>query len=73
MTNPCVLFVDDEEHLRIASEQALDLAGYDVKCFAAAKQVADFVSRNFYGVVVTDIRMPDMDGRSEERRVGKEC
>ncbi len=62
MTNPCVLFVDDEEHLRIASQQALDLAGYDVKCFSSAKQVADFVSRNFYGVVVTDIRMPDMDG-----------
>ncbi len=62
MKGPCILFVDDEKHIRIACQQALELAGYEVKCFASAEQVADFASRNFYGVIVTDIRMPKMDG-----------
>ncbi len=62
MTNPHVLFIDDEEHLRLASKQALDLAGFNVKCFSSAERIADLVSRNFDGVVVTDIRMPNMDG-----------
>jgi len=57
-----VLFVDDEEHLRIASKQALDLAGFEVECFSSAEHVADLVSRNFNGVVVTDIRLPGMSG-----------
>ena len=62
MTNSRVLFVDDEEHMRLASKQALDLAGLNVDCFSSAEQVADLVSRNFNGVVVSDIRMPGMDG-----------
>ena len=62
MTKPCVLFIDDEEHMRISSSQSLDLAGFKVKTFASAEQVPDIVSRNFPGVVVTDIRMPGIDG-----------
>ncbi len=62
MTKPCVLFIDDEEHMRISSSQSLDLAGFKVKTFASAEQVPDIVSRNFPGVVVTDIRMPDISG-----------
>ncbi len=60
--SPKVLFVDDEEHLRLASAQALELAGLNVECFANADHVADKVSRNFNGVVVTDIRMPGTNG-----------
>ena len=59
---PKVLFVDDEEHLRLASAQALELAGLDVECFDNGETVADKVSRNFNGVVVTDIRMPGING-----------
>lgn len=62
MTAQKVLFVDDEEHLRLASRQALDLAGFEVECFSSAERVRDFASRSFAGVVVTDIRMPGMDG-----------
>lgn len=62
MTGEQVFFVDDEEHLRLASQQALDLAGYKVKCFGYAEGVADHVSRSFPGIVVTDIRMPGIDG-----------
>ena len=62
MTTPKVLFVDDEEHIRIASAQTLELASFEVDCFASAKPVINLISREFNGVVVTDIRMPDMSG-----------
>lgn len=64
MSPPQVLFVDDEEHLRLASKQALDLAGFEVECFSSADRIRDFCSRNFAGVVVSDIRMPGQDGIS---------
>ena len=69
MMNPRVLFIDDEEHLRLASKQAFELVGLDVECFASARQVVDLVSQSFQGVVVTDIRMPDMDGMALMQRL----
>ena len=60
--NQRVLVIDDEEHLRLAVRQTLELAGFEVECFSSAEKVISLVSRDFEGVVVTDIRMPDMDG-----------
>ena len=31
-----VIFVDDEEHIRISNRQTLELAGYGVSCFERA-------------------------------------
>lgn len=59
---PTILLVDDEEELRRSSSQALDLAGFEVRSFAAGEPVLDIVGYGFDGIVVTDIRMPDMDG-----------
>lgn len=64
-----VVFVDDEDHLRLAAKQALDLADFDVECFPNADQVTDLISRNYTGVLVTDIRMPGMDGMELMQRV----
>ncbi|MEL6734670.1 MAG: sigma-54 dependent transcriptional regulator [Pseudomonadota bacterium] len=62
MTRPRAIFVDDEEHLRIAASQSFDLAGIDAACFGEAEVALGQLGRNFDGVVVTDIRMPKMDG-----------
>lgn len=57
-----VLFVDDEEHLRIAAAQSFDLADIKADCFAEAERALERLDDTFDGVVVTDIRMPGMDG-----------
>lgn len=57
-----VLFADDEKHIRIANQQTLDLAGFDVQCFSSAEQILPILSLEWSGVVVCDIRMPGMDG-----------
>ena len=57
-----VLLVDDEEDIRVSVGQALELRGFEVTAFARAERVLDRLGRDFTGVVVSDIRMPRMDG-----------
>ncbi|MDX8352508.1 sigma-54 dependent transcriptional regulator [Cognatiyoonia sp. IB215182] len=57
-----VVFVDDEEHLRLAAAQSFDLDGLSCACYSTASAALDALSPEYAGVVVTDIRMPGMDG-----------
>jgi len=66
---PVVLVVDDDPDLRASAVQALDLAGYVVQDVALAERALDYVSFGFPGVVLTDIRMPGMDGLTLMERI----
>ncbi|MGS2742451.1 sigma-54-dependent transcriptional regulator [Halomonas sp. LS-001] len=57
-----VMVIDDEAHLRITASQTLELGGYTPQCFESAEQALDALSSDFPGVIVSDIRMPGMDG-----------
>lgn len=57
-----ILFVDDEAHLRLAAEQSLMLADMKVACFAEPEKALSRIARDFMGILVTDIRLPGMDG-----------
>ncbi|WP_034160626.1 sigma-54-dependent transcriptional regulator [Sphingomonas sp. ERG5] len=61
-TSTSVIFVEDDDQLRLATVQALDLAGFDVRPFANAPDALAAITKEFAGVVVSDIRMPRMDG-----------
>nr|CAD6406836.1 sigma-54-dependent Fis family transcriptional regulator [Rhizobium sp. Q54] len=69
MTEQRVLLVDDEEELRRSTAQALGLSGLSVQAFASADQVLELIGYSFEGVVVTDIRMPGMDGMTLLHRI----
>lgn len=62
MSSERILFVDDWEYLRRATCQTLDLAGLSATPFADAEAALPEVSRNFPGILITDIRMAGMDG-----------
>lgn len=62
MTQPSVLFAEDDGALRLATTQALELAGFTVQAFERADALLASISGAFDGVVVSDIRMPGMDG-----------
>jgi two-component system C4-dicarboxylate transport response regulator DctD len=68
-TPASVLFVDDDDMLRAANAQALDLAGLDVHPAADAEAALRLASPDFPGVVVTDVRMPGIDGLELFRRL----
>lgn len=57
-----VVLLDDDEHLRTALEQTFDLAGLKVQTFASAIGLLDALPKQWSGVVVSDIRMPGVDG-----------
>lgn len=57
-----VLFIDDEKHIRLANKQTLELAELEVFCEDCAEKGLERVSREWPGIVVCDIRLPNMDG-----------
>ncbi|MCR9136511.1 MAG: sigma-54 dependent transcriptional regulator [Alphaproteobacteria bacterium] len=59
---PLIHLVDDDDDLRHALAQGLELEGLDVVVHQRAAPVLDALGRDEYGVVVSDIRMPGDDG-----------
>jgi len=57
-----VLFIDDEKHIRQANRQTLELADLDVISEDCAEKGLKIVNREWPGVIVCDIRLPNMDG-----------
>ncbi|KQN26336.1 Fis family transcriptional regulator [Sphingomonas sp. Leaf33] len=57
-----VIFVEDDEPLRFATTQALELAGYRVQAHGDARAALGSIPTDFAGAIVSDIRMPGMDG-----------
>ncbi len=57
-----VFLIDDEKHIRVAGAQMLELAGYDVRAFSSPVEALPLLSPEWNGVVISDIKMPDMDG-----------
>jgi len=69
MTAPTVIVVDDEEALRHAARQSLELEGFAVACHPAGEAALETIDRAHGGVLVTDIRMAGMDGLTLMREV----
>ncbi|MBA1190222.1 sigma-54-dependent Fis family transcriptional regulator [Pseudomonas entomophila] len=57
-----VIVIDDEHSIRTAIEQWLELAGFQVQLFARAEPCLEALPAHFPGVVISDVRMPGMDG-----------
>jgi len=62
VNDPVVFVVDDDDAVRESLELSLKLAGYRVECFASALAFLASGAPSRPGCLVTDIRMPDMDG-----------
>ncbi|MBD3658197.1 MULTISPECIES: sigma-54-dependent transcriptional regulator [Marinobacter] len=62
MTEPAVIFVDDDPHIRQAMGQTLTLEDLPVACFADGASSLAAISRDYEGIVLCDYNMPGMDG-----------
>ncbi len=69
MTVTRVLLVDDDAQMRASTEQALDLAGLSVTGFSSAEDALHHAGPGLNGVVVSDIRMPGIDGMTLLQRL----
>lgn len=59
-----VLFVEDDDDVRKGSVQAFELNGLKVLSFSRAESLLPRITFGFPGIVVTDLRLPGMDGIS---------
>lgn len=64
-----VLLVDDEEAMRTATAQWLDLAGYSVTAMVDARSALEQLTVDFDGVVISDVKMPRMDGMALQQAI----
>ena len=64
-----VAIIDDEADMRESVSQWLELSGFEPVTFEAAEPALKVIGPDFPGVVITDIRMPGMDGMALLRRL----
>jgi two-component system C4-dicarboxylate transport response regulator DctD len=61
---PRILLIDDDDQMRLSTAQTLELQGIEVESFTSAEQALAIIGPGFNGAVVSDIRMPGLDGMS---------
>jgi DNA-binding NtrC family response regulator len=64
-----VAIVDDEADMRQSISQWLALSGFDTETYASAEEALKGIGPEFPGVVVSDIKMPGMDGMALLKRL----
>ncbi len=57
-----IAIVDDEKDMRQSISQWLSLSGFETETYASAEDALKSIGADYPGVVVSDIRMPGMDG-----------
>src|SRR5512135_76386 len=66
---PRLLIVDDELHVRESLSRWFIEDGYDVMAASSGKEALAELGRQAFDAVITDIRMPGMDGLDLQRRI----
>ncbi len=64
-----IAIVDDERDMRQSISQWLALSGFDTETFASAEEALKTVTADYPGIVVSDVRMPGVDGMTLLRRL----
>ena len=64
-----IAIVDDEQDMRQSISQWLALSGFDTETFASAEEALKGLGPNYPGIVVSDIKMPGMDGMQFLRKL----
>lgn len=59
---PEAVLIEDEQAVRMATAQTLELGGFTVHACASAEQAQAWLQPGFGGVIVTDVRLPGRSG-----------
>ena len=66
-----IAIVDDEQDMRESISQWLSLSGYQTKTFASAEEALKEIQADYPGIVISDIKMPGIDGITFLKRLQK--
>ena len=64
-----VAVVDDEQDMRASISQWLTLSGFEPSTYASGEEALAAITPDFPGIVISDIRMPGMDGMTLLKRL----
>ncbi|MEX0786537.1 MAG: ATP-binding protein, partial [Dehalococcoidia bacterium] len=64
-----ILVVDDEESIQRLLGSLLEMDGHRVDTARNGREALEHIGRHRYDLVITDIKMPDMDGRDLYRQL----
>jgi DNA-binding NtrC family response regulator len=64
-----IAIVDDEQDMRQSISQWLALSGYETETYASAEEALKRIGADFPGIVISDIKMPGMDGMAFLKRL----
>ncbi|MHB8880576.1 MAG: sigma-54-dependent transcriptional regulator [Thermodesulfovibrionales bacterium] len=67
-----VLIIEDDKIMRISLEDALKGAGYEVLSCETGTAALDIIRNMSFDLVITDIRLPDMDGFDIVREITRQ-
>jgi two-component system, response regulator, stage 0 sporulation protein F len=68
---PKILVVDDEENARLALRVILQQEGYQVDSVANGLEALEFLRRHRVNLVISDIKMPQMNGLAFLRELNR--
>ena len=64
-----IAIVDDEQDMRQSISQWLALSGYETETYSSAEDALKGLGSDFPGIVISDIKMPGMDGMAFLKRL----
>lgn len=64
-----IILIDDEDEVRLSISQTLELEGFSVMAFDGVDQAIEHVAPSFHGIVITDLKMPNVDGLEALNRI----
>jgi signal transduction histidine kinase len=68
-----ILVVDDEPYVALAFSEILSTQGHIVEVAENSRAALEMIETGVYAIVMTDMRMPDLDGPSLYRKVTAKC
>lgn len=68
-----IYLVDDETEILDACRQTFELEGYRVRTFRSGNDLLPILDANWPGVVISDVRMPDIDGLTLLQEIRKQA
>lgn len=69
MSKKQIILIDDDRDILKSMEQTLGLDGYQIRSFQAPEHALESLCRSFDGVVISDVKMPNMDGMDVLRAI----
>lgn len=71
MSRPVILIVDDESNVAEALWQSLRIHEYEVQHCTSGEEALQFINQQHFDLIISDLRMPGIDGLELLKRVGK--